>query len=166
MKLLLTLFALAFGACAETLPRIEGENLLGTKVVLPQAAAGHAAILVIGFSHASQHQTKAWTDRLDREFPNPAMVTVYPVAVLEAVPRLVRGMASHGIRSGTPKEQSDRFLLVYHREAELKIAAGFSAPDDAYIVLLDAHGAMRRRLHGPLTDSAVAELEKEAKAVE
>ena len=167
MRLLLTLFVcLTSAVCAETLPQIEGENLMGRKIVLPEAAAGHRAILVIGFSHASQGQTKAWADRLDREFPNRQMVTVYPVAVLEAVPRLVRGMASHGIKSGTPKEQRDRFLLVYHQEAELKMAAGFTAPDDAYILLLDASGAIRWRFHGPVTDSAVAELQKEAQAAE
>lgn len=94
------------------------------------------------------------------------MVTVYPVAVLEAVPRLVRGMASHGIKGGTPKEQRDRFLLVYYQEAELKMAAGFTAPDDAYILLLDASGAIRWRFHGSVTDSAVAELQKEAQVVE
>ena len=166
MRLFLTLFVLLSAVCAETLPEIEGENLAGKKIVLPEASAGHVAILVIGFSHASQNETKAWADRLDRQFPNPAMVTVYPVAVLEAVPRLVRGMASHGIRSGTPKEQRDRFLLVYHKEAELKAAAGFSAPDDAYILLLDGHGAIHWRFHGPLTDSAVAELEKQVQAAE
>jgi hypothetical protein len=99
MRLLLTLFVcLTSAVCAETLPQIEGENLMGRKIVLPEAAAGRRAILVIGFSHASQGQTKAWADRLDREFPNPAMVTMYPVAVLEAVPRLVRGMASQAAR--------------------------------------------------------------------
>lgn len=166
MRLFLTLCSLAFAAYAETLPQIEGENLSGKKVVLPEASAGHAAILVIGFSHASQNQTKAWADRLDHRFPDPALITVYPVAVLEAVPRLARGMAVHGIRSGTPKNQRDRFLLVYHHEAELKSAAGVSAPDDAYILLLDGHGAIRWRFHGPLTDSALAEVEKEAQAAE
>ena len=164
MRLLLTLVCLTSAVCAETLPQIEGENLMGRKIVLPEAAAGHRAILVIGFSHASQGQTKAWAERLDREFPNPSMVTVYPLAVLEAVPRLVRGMASHGIKSSTPKEQRDRFLLVYQKEAELKMAAGFTAPDDAYILLLDASGAIRWRFHGPVTDSAIAELQKEAQA--
>jgi ATP10 protein len=167
MRLLLTLFVcLVSTVFAETLPQIEGENLVGKKIVLPDAAAGHRAILVIGFSHASQGQTKAWADRLDREFSNPAMVTVYPVAVLEAVPRLVRGMASHAIKSGTPKEQFGRFLLVYHKEAELKTAAVFSAPDDAYILLLDASGGIRWHFHGPVTDSAVAELQKEVQAAE
>ena len=166
MRLLLTLFVCLTSACAETLPQIEGENLMGRKIVLPEAAGGRRAILVIGFSHASQGQTKAWADRLDREFPNRQMVTVYPVAVLEAVPRLIRGMVSHGIKSDTPKEQRDRFLLVYQKEAELKMAAGFTAPDDAYILLLDASGAIRWRFHGPVTDSADAELQKEAQAAE
>src|SRR5690349_1882257 len=164
MRLLLTLVAFACAASAETLPRLEAENLLGRKIVLPDAAAGHAAILVIGFSHASQRPTKAWTERLDRRFPDPAKVTVYPVAVLEAVPRLVRGMATHGIRSGAPKEQRVRFLLLYHQEAELKSAAGFSAPDDAYILLLDVHGAIRWRFHGEVTNPALAELDKELQA--
>jgi ATP synthase subunit 10 len=166
MRLLLIFVCLASAICAEKLPQITGENLMGKKIALPEAAAGHRAILVIGFSHASQSQTKAWADRLDREFPDPAMVTVYPVAVLEAVPRLVRGMASHGIKSGTPKEQRDRFLLVYHQEAELKMAAGYSAPDDAYIILLDGSGAIRWRFHGPAADSAVVELQKETKVAE
>ena len=166
MRLLLTLVCLTSAVCAETLPQIEGENLMGRKIVLPEAAAGHRAILVIGFSHASQGQTKAWAERLDREFPNPSMVTVYPLAVLEAVPRLIRGMVSHGIKSDTPKEQRDRFLLVYHQEAELKTAAGFTAPDDAYILLLDASGVIRWRFHGPVTDSSVAGIQKEAQAAE
>jgi hypothetical protein len=166
MRMLLLFACLGSAVCAETLPRIEGENLAGKKIVLPDAAAGHRAILVIGFSHASQSQTKAWADRLDREFPGTGMVTVYPVAVLESVPRLVRGMASHGIKSGTPKEQRDRFLLLYHQEAELKTASAFSAADDAYLLLLDGHGAIRWRFHGPVTDSAVAELQKEVQATE
>src|SRR5262252_9071675 len=103
MKLFLTFIVLASAVWADTLPQIEAENLEGKKIVLPQAAAGHVAILVIGFSHASQRQTKAWADRLNHQFPDPAMVTVCPVAVIEAVPRLARGMASHAIRSGTPK---------------------------------------------------------------
>src|SRR5690348_7471876 len=103
---------LAPAVWAETLPKIEGESVAGKMVTLPDAASGHGAILVLGFSHASENQVKAWSERLDKDFPDQAAFTVYPIAVLEAVPRLVRGMASHGIKSGTPKEQRDRFLLV------------------------------------------------------
>jgi len=160
--LLLSLSAVIW---ADTLPRIEGENVLGKKVVLPDAASGHPAILIAGFSHASEGQVKAWAARLDREFPDQAAVTVYPMAVLEAVPRLVRGMASHGIKSGTPKEQRDRFLLIYHKEAELKTTAEFSAPDDAYVLLIDGSGVIQWRFHGPVSDAAVMQLQTEVHSV-
>lgn len=65
-----------------------------------------------------------------------------------------------------PRKQRDRFLPVYHHEAELKMAAGFTAPDDAYILLLDGSGEIRWRFHGPVTDSAIVALQKEAQAAE
>jgi hypothetical protein len=162
MRSLATLLLLLSSALfAETLPRIQGENLLGKPVVLPDAAAGHAAVLIMGFSHASQGETKVWSERLDHDFAGNSGVTVYPMAILEQVPRLVRGMASHGIKSGAPKEQRERFLLVYHNEAELKQAAGYSAPDDAYVLLVDGSGNIRWRYHGSITDAAVTQLQAE-----
>ena len=151
---------------SESLPRIEGENLAGKTVVLPNAASGRMAILIAGFTHASQHQTKPWDERLRHEFPDPAKVTVYPVAVLAGVPRMVRGMAVHGIKSGTPKEERERFLLVYHNEAELKEAAGFAQPDDAYVILLDRTGSIRWRFHGPVRAGAVAQVRGQVQSLE
>ena len=153
-----TLLLLALSLGAEQLPPVEGQDLLGKTVSLPAAAAGQAAILVIGFTHASQNQTKAWSQRLEKQFPAPAPVRIYSIAVLEDVPKLVRGMAVHGIKSGVPAEQRGRFLLVYHHEAELKQSAGFAAPDDAYLLVLDPAGAVRWRFHGPVTDSAIEQL--------
>ena len=70
----------------ESLPRIEGENLAGKTVVLPNAASRRMAILIAGITHASQHQTKPWDERWRHEFPDPSKVTVYPAAVLRAIP--------------------------------------------------------------------------------
>jgi hypothetical protein len=143
---------------AEQFPRIEGENLLGQKMALPDAAAGHLAVVVIGFTHSSQNQTKAWAARLQHEFPT------YSIAVLEDAPRLVRGMAVHGMKGGVPEDQRDHFIVVYHNENELKQAAGFDAPNDAYVLLLDKDGAIRWSFHGPVTDAAVDELKSHAAA--
>jgi len=150
-------------ADAQPLPRVEAENLLGRAVILPDSAAGRVAILVAGFSHASQKQIKPWSDRLDREFPDQTKTVVYPIAVLEKVPRLVRGMAEHGIRSGTPKAQQDRFLLVLHDEAALRQAAQLLEPDDAYIMVVDPAGVIQWRFHGPVTDTAVADLKDQVR---
>lgn len=143
---------------AEQLPHVDGENLLGLKTVLPDAVAGHPAVIVIGFTHASQSQSKAWVARLQHQLP------VYTIAVLEDAPRLVRGMAVHGMKSGVPEDQRDRFIVIYHNEKELQQAAGFDAQDDAYVLLLDKDGGIRWRFHGPVTDTAIEQLKSQAAA--
>jgi len=152
MKLFALAMLLVAGLYAEQFPRVEGENLLGQKMTLPDAAAGHAAVIVIGFTHASQNQTKAWTARLQHELPT------YSIAVLEDAPRLVRGMAVHGMKGGVPEDQRDHFVVLYHNEKELKQAAGFDQPNDAYVLLLDKDGAIQWKFHGPITDATVEEL--------
>jgi hypothetical protein len=39
------------------MPRIEGKNLAGAKLVFPDAAAGHRAVLIFGFTRASKAPT-------------------------------------------------------------------------------------------------------------
>ena len=116
-------------------------------------------MIVIGFTHGSQNQTKAWTASVQQELP------VYSIAVLEDAPRLVRGMAVHGMKGGVPEDKRDHFVVVYHNEKELKQAAGFDHPDDAYVLLLDKDGAIHWRFHGPVTDAALQELESQAAAI-
>ncbi|HLH00637.1 MAG TPA: hypothetical protein VKX49_30305 [Bryobacteraceae bacterium] len=147
---LLLLSVLAW--CAEPFPTIECEDLRNDKITIPEATKGHAEIFVIGFTHASQTQTKAWTAKLEPE------VHPYSIAVLQDAPRLVRGMAVHGIKSSVPQAERDRFLLVFHGEEELKQAAGFDRPDDAYLVLIDANGQIRWRFHGPFSEDTLAEV--------
>src|SRR4051794_23268716 len=103
MRTGLCLLAICTGLLhAQALPPVEGETLSGKKITLPAAFAGQPTLMIVGFTHASQAQTKAWSIRVRGRFP------AWSVAVLEDVPRLVRGMAVHGIKGGTPKDQYDR----------------------------------------------------------
>jgi hypothetical protein len=153
-----TLACLLLALCAgilhaqRSIPNIEGETLSGKKASLPRDLGSKPALLIIGFTHASQAQTKAWGLRVRDRFPT------WSIAVLEDVPHLVRGMVSHSIKSGIPKEQYDKFLLVYHGEKDLKQVAGFDHPDDAYLLVIDSAGAVRWSFHGPVTDGAVEEI--------
>jgi len=150
-------FALAMSLCSEQLPRITGETLSGRQVSLPSVSAGSAAIVCIGFSHASQSQLKSWADRTSEAFGQNGRVHVYLVAVLEDA-RLVRGMAVHGMRSRVPAQQQDHFVVVYEGERELKRIAGFRRSEDAYILLLDPRGEIQWVNHGPASDAALQEL--------
>ena len=136
--------------CAqEAIPAIEGESLSGRAVSLPAAAAGRSAILIIGFTHASQKQVKEWTARMHDGVP------AWSIAVLEDAPRLMRGVITHSIKGSIPQNQHDRFLLVYHGEKAMKQAAGFEQPDDAYVLVIDGAGKIRWRFHGAVTDAAI-----------
>ena len=146
------LFVSGLTWCAEPFPPIQGDNLLGQKIAIPEASTGSPAVIVVGFTHASQAQTKVWTAHLYPQF------RTYSVAVLEDAPRLVRGMAIHGIKGSVPEEQRDRFLIVLHGEKELKQALGFNVPNDAYVALLDRDGFIQWQFHGPFTEAGLAEL--------
>ena len=155
---LLLFAAQCFGA--DSLPTLETESLAGRKVVLPDAAKGHPAVLVIGFTHASQNQMKPWSTSLEPDFPT------YSIAVLEDAPRLVRPMAVAGMKSGVAQDQRPRYLVLTHREKELKAAAAFTTADDAYLLLLDRDGAIRWRFHGSFTDAARADLKSQFAALD
>jgi hypothetical protein len=133
-------------------PAIQAENLEGKKIELPGTVSQHPTLFIIGFTHASQAQTKPWATRLENEF-NP-----YSIAVLQDAPRLVRGMAVRGIKGEVPQSRRDRFLLLFHGEKELKQAAEFDRPDDAYLLLVDPGGLIQARWHGPVSDSAVEDI--------
>lgn len=150
--------SIAMPFLGEQMPQINGETLSGKRISFPAASAGSVAILCIGFSHASQSQLKPWAERATNEFRQKNRVVVYSIAVLEDAPRLVRGMAVHGMKSGVPARQHDHFVVVYHGESELKRITGFQRRDEAYILLLDPRGEIRWVGHGPVSDAALREL--------
>jgi hypothetical protein len=158
-------FTAAVPVHGEQMPQITGESLSGKRTQLPSASAGSVAILCIGFSHASQSQLKPWAERAANEFREKGRVLVYSIAVLEDAPRLVRGMAVHGMKSGVPAQQHDRFLVIYHGESELKRISGFQRPEEAYILLLDRKGEIQWRGHGPVSDGAFQELTDRAYSI-
>ncbi len=144
---------------ADPFPSITGENLLGAKISLPEAAKGQPTVIVTGFSHASQSQMKVWSDRLEGD------MKVFSVAMLEAVPRLVRPMVTGGIKGGVPARQKDHYLLLFKGEKAMKAAFEFSAADDAYVALLDADGNIRWRFHGAYSEDAYKELKSQLAAL-
>lgn len=158
--------------CAEPLPRIEGESLSGKSVTLPDSSAGRLAILIVGFTHESHVQCKVWDDLLESRLASRSDVALFPIAVFQDVPRLVRPVAARSIRGATPKAEWDRFLLLYNNKSELLSAVGLSAKldgpgkDDAYLLVLDRSGAIRWKTHGPYSDSGVKQLEDLLRSLE
>jgi hypothetical protein len=157
--LLLVLSAALFGQTP--FPRFDAEALSGRKLTMPTAVQGHLALLVVGFTHASGTHCTEWAKRLETEFSANSALDRYSVIFLEDAPKLVRGMAKSGIKSGVPKDQYDRYLIVTEHEKEVKAAVHFQTPDDAYLVLLAPDGSTRWTWHGPVGDEPVRQIREE-----
>ena len=155
----------AFAPAQQAMPRIEGESLAEGKVVLPDAAHGHVAVLIFGFTKASKEATKAWGDKLLSEFGSQSGFEVYQLPVLEEVPRFIRGMVISGIKKGVKENLRDHFVPILHEEAELKKFVGYHEPDDAYLIVLNSSGQVVRQLHGSYKVATYASVRDELRGL-
>jgi len=145
-------------AVAQQLPRLQEENLAGQQVVLPDAVAGKVAVLVFGFSRASQNSTGAWMKHLREDFGKSAGLDLYQLPVLEEAPRLIRGMITSGMKKGVPEAERATFVPVMHNEADLKKLVNYKEADDAYVIVLDRTGKIVYQAHSGPDASGYAEL--------
>ncbi len=152
-------------AAAQQLPRLQEENLAGQQVVLPDAATGKVALLVFGFSRASQYSTGAWMKRLRNDFGTNPGVWLYQLPVLEDAPRLIRGMITSGMKKSVPESERSNFIPVMHNEAELKKLVNYKEPNDAYLVVLDRGGKVVYQAHGGADAAGYGELQSKLQSL-
>src|SRR5437660_2736823 len=144
MGLALTVIVLAgAGVSAQNIPHTEAEPLSGKKIALPDAAAGHPAMFIIGFSRAGGDSSSRWGKELRKELAGATDLRFFSIAILQDAPKLMRGVIKHGMRGGVPKAEQDSFIVLESDEDVWKKLADFSDPNDAYIILTDSHGKIR-----------------------
>ncbi len=132
---------------------LPAKTLTGTDVaLLPHSFAG--AHLVVGFSRASNEQTRAWGERLEASGEAP----VYRVVVLAGAPGFVRRMVARGIRGSFPEAKHEFFYLVDEKADAWRELVGFDNEDAAYVLRLDGDGRVCARHQGEVTDAALAKL--------
>ena len=150
--------SMPYTAAAQQLPRLQEQSLAGQQVVLPDVAWGKVAVLVLGFTRASQTTTGAWTKQIRTDFGKSSGFELYQLPVLEEVPRVLHGMIVSGMKKGVAEDQRANFIPVMHNEAELKKLVGYKEADDAYIVVLDRSGKVAFQTHGAGPEPNYAEL--------
>ena len=132
---------------AQALPATAGETLSGRRVVLAEAAHGHATVLVAAFSHAGGTSASAWA-RAIRADSALAAATLYQVALLEPVPGFARHMIEGSIRKKLSAVEQDHFVVLTEDEKLWRSYFNVSTDNDAYVVLIDADGKMVWHGHG------------------
>jgi hypothetical protein len=147
-------------AIGDPFPRLESEFLTGRKAVLPDAAKGRIAFILMGFTYDSRFAVEKWAGRFKADIKPGPDVTWFEIPVIGGMGRMASWFINSGMRKGTPKEYHENVITVYGGVDRWKAAMRFSAQadDDAYLAVLDKEGRVQWLHHGPATDESVAEL--------
>lgn len=146
------------GVLGQSIPALHGQSFDGNQVNLPGDLKGKIGIFILGFDKKSSEQTKGWSDSVLRDYGNDPGILYFQMPVLADVPGLIRGMVLQGIKRQQSEAERSHFVPILDAVAGWKQAPGFSAVDDAYIVVVDSKGQIAWRTHGVATTEAVARL--------
>ena len=147
-------------AVGDMFPRLEAEFLTGRKAVLPDAAAGKSALVMMGFTYDSRFAVEKWAEQFIREFGANDTLTFFEVPVIGGMGRMAKWFIDSGMRKGTPKALHENVITVYGGADRWKKAMGFSKADEdaAYLALLGPDGRVQWMHRGAFTDEAMAAL--------
>jgi hypothetical protein len=165
---LLTLLAAAWLPSAQAqgrIPTVHAPAFNGAIVDLPGALKGKVGVLVIGFSQSSRDQIADWSKRLAADYRSSAAVTYYEMPVLEDVPRPLRSFVVGRVKESVPEVARSRCIPILEHEADWKALSGYSAPDQAYLLLVDENGMVRARMQGPVNDKSYAQLRSQIESL-
>ena len=147
-------------AVGDVFPRLEAEFLTGRKAVLPDAAAGKSALVMMGFTYDSRFDVEKWAEQVRREFGANDKVTFFEVPVIGGMGRMAKWFIDAGMRKGTPKELHENVITVYGGVDRWKQTMGFSKAqeDAAYVALLGPDGRVQWMHRGGFTEEAMTAL--------
>jgi hypothetical protein len=138
----------------DSLPILRGQFLSGRPAVLPEAASGKIALLLLGFTYDSRFQVEAWGKQFRAQFGTDPRVTFYEVPMIGGLARMGKWFIDSGMRKGTPKSDYEHVITVYGGTDAWKQRVGFKDPNAAYLILLDPSGKVVWRHAGELDNQA------------
>jgi len=148
-------------AVGDQLPPLKGEFLSGRTAVLPQAASGRVALLMLGFTYDSRFQVEPWAKRFRQDFGTKSGVTFFEIPMIGGMARMGKWFIDSGMRRGTPKADHENVITVYGGTDEWKQRVGLNDPKAAYLVLIDQHGRVAWRSAGSLDEQRYSALSSE-----
>lgn len=138
-------------AVGDVFPTLTSEFLTGRKAVLPDAATGKTALVLMGFTYDSRFAVEEWSKAFKTAVAGRSDVTFFEVPVIGGMGRMAKWFIDSGMRKGTPKDLHENVITVYGGVDRWKTVMGFTktAEKAAYLALLDAEGRVVWKHHGP-----------------
>jgi len=144
----------------DTLPMLKGEFLTGRTAVLPEAAKGKAALLMIGFTYDSRFPVEAWAKKFRADFGGNPKITFFEIPMIGGLSVIGKPFIDGGMRRGTPKSDQENVITVYGGVDPWKQRVGFRDPKAAYLILIDSTGKVIWRRSGDPDPKPYGELVK------
>ncbi len=147
-------------AVGDAFPPLKAKFLTGRTALLPDAARGKAALVMMGFSYDSRFAVEAWAKAFQGEFGARQDVTFFEVPVIGGMGRLAKPFIDSGMRKGTPPALHENVITVYGNVDYWKALMGFvkQAEHAAYLALIDPDGRVRWLHRGSYTPEAMSAL--------
>jgi hypothetical protein len=150
---------------ATTIPPAAGTALDGHSVTLPRDLPGRATILILGFSQHSADATTAWEKPIRSSLASLPSVGYLDMPFLEDAPSIIRPLIVRSIRKQVPDVLKPYFVPLTSGQAAWKQLTGFSAsaPDAAYVLLVDRNGQVLWQTHEAFSQTRFDELANAAR---
>ncbi len=145
-------------AAGDVLPVLKGEFLTGRTAILPGAASGRVALLLLGFSYDSRLAVEAWAKRFRARFGKEPKVAFYEIPMIGGMARMGKWFIDSGMRRGTPKADHENVITVYGGTDPWKERLRFKDPKAAHLILLDQSGRVVFLWAGRFDEQAFEEL--------
>jgi hypothetical protein len=139
-------------AVGDELPTLRGEFLTGRAAVLPHAASGRPALLMLGFTYDSRFSVEAWAKRFRKDFGSEPRVTFFEIPIIGGLATLGKWFIDSDMRRGTPKADQENVVTVHGGTEAWKQRVGFHDPRAAYLILIDENGKVVWRYTGNFED--------------
>jgi hypothetical protein len=142
----------------ERLPELRGEFLTRREAVLPEAAEGRVALLLLGFTYKSRFAVEGWAGKFRARFEADPRVAFYELPMVGGMAKLGKRFIDSGMRRGTPEKDYERVITVYRDTNSWKQRVVYGEPDAAYLILLDRTGKIAWRYQGAFEQGTFQEL--------
>ena len=123
-------------------PSVVGESLEKKSVIIPEDFKGTPVILLVGYLQKSQFDIDRWILGILQLESKTKIVEVPTIAGM--MPEMVQSFINNGMRRGIPESDWKNVVTVFSDAGKIVTALGNERPMNAYVVLLDSNGAIRK----------------------
>lgn len=166
-RIQLALLVLAALADATTtigarLPRLEAGALDGSRLVLPDSAAGNTTLVGFGYKRESQDNLNSWLVPFLQEFRLAEGFRAYEVPMMgRRIPGLLRGVINRAMRNVIAKEHR-RWVAPFYGDIDAySKRLGVEDRSQVQMFLLDGSGVIRWHAAGRADSAGLAGLRLE-----